>query len=210
MASFRTIGLTKHFGDLRAVNEIDLDLLTRRAGGCNDASPHGPQGVACRPFGWGHDPRSEAPSEGPVAVTPTVKLLERSVVSGLVAGAALGGCFMLGLAVLEILSGHATELELVPVAVAAAAVVGAVVGAPVGLVAGLGARAPLARGNLTVARVIVASVGAIGAGATLSVVYGPLGLWGDCARLGAAVAVVMLGAAVAGWFLASLLLRPHD
>ncbi len=26
MASIRTAGLTKHFGDLRAVNEIDLDL----------------------------------------------------------------------------------------------------------------------------------------------------------------------------------------
>jgi hypothetical protein len=116
-----------------------------------------------------------------VAVTPTVKLLERSLVVGLIAGAALGACFMLGLAVLEILSGHATELELVPIAVAAAAAaaaVGAVVGVPVGLVAGLGARVPLARGNVTAARAIVGSVGAIGAGATLSLVYGPLGLWG--------------------------------
>ena len=26
MASIRTAGLTKNFGDLRAVNEIDLDL----------------------------------------------------------------------------------------------------------------------------------------------------------------------------------------
>jgi ABC-type uncharacterized transport system ATPase subunit len=26
MASIRTVGLTKHFGDLRVVNEIDLDL----------------------------------------------------------------------------------------------------------------------------------------------------------------------------------------
>ena len=87
MASIRTGGLTKHFSDLRAVNEIELDLLTRHPGGCNDASPHGPQGVACRPFGWGHDPHAEEPSEGPVAVIPTTKLLQRSLVTGLAAGA---------------------------------------------------------------------------------------------------------------------------
>jgi hypothetical protein len=68
----------------------------------------------------------------------------------------------------------------------------------------------LARGNVTAARAIVASVGAIGAGATLSLVYGPLGLWGDGPRLVVAVAVVMLGAAAVGWFLTSVLLRPHD
>ena len=32
MASIRTIGLTKNFGDLRAVNEIDLDLPDGGAG----------------------------------------------------------------------------------------------------------------------------------------------------------------------------------
>ncbi|TVR22644.1 MAG: hypothetical protein EA387_08365 [Nitriliruptor sp.] len=63
---------------------------------------------------------------------------------------------------------------------------------------------------MTAARASIASVGAIGAGATLSLVYGPLGLWGEGARLVVTVAVVMLGAAVARWFLTSVLLRPHD
>ncbi len=145
-------------------------------------------------------------------MAPISKLLERSVVTGVVAGAALGACFMLGLAVLEILSTNAPELELevVPIAVGAAALVGAVMGAPIGLVAGLGARAPLARGNVTAAHAVVGSVGAIGAGATVYLVYGPFGSGEDGAWLAVTVAVVMLGAGVAGWFLTSVLSRPHD
>lgn len=54
------------------------------------------------------------------------------------------------------------------IAVAAAAVVGAVAGAPVGLAAGFCAQAPLARGTVTAARAVVASVAAIGVGATLA------------------------------------------
>ena len=145
-----------------------------------------------------------------MAEPSTGRLLERSVVTGIVAGAALGACFMLGLAVLEILSANATEPELLPIAVAAAAAVGAVVGAPVGLVVGMAAPAPLSRGSVTAARATVASVAAIGAGATVLLVYGPLGPGEEGARLGVAVAVVMVAAAVAGWFLTSVLLRPHD
>lgn len=145
-------------------------------------------------------------------MAPTGKLLERSVVTGVLAGAALGACFMLGLAVLEVLSANAPglELEVVPVAVGAAALVGAVMGAPVGLAAGLGARAPLAHGNVTAARAAVGSVGALGAGATVFLVYGPFGSGEYGAALGVAVAVVMLCAGVAGWFLTSVLSRPHD
>lgn len=55
-----------------------------------------------------------------------------------------------------------------------------------------------------------ASVAAIGAGATVSLVYGPLGPGVEGARLGVTVVVVMLGVVVAGGFLASVLLRPRD
>lgn len=111
-----------------------------------------------------------------MAEPSTGRLLEHSLVTGIVAGTALGACFMLGLAGLEILSANASDLELVPIAVAAA-------------------------------RAIIGSVAAIGAGATVYLVYGPLGSGEDGARLGLAVATVMLGAAVAGWFLTLMLLR---
>lgn len=34
MASIRTVGLTKHFGELRALDAIDLDLPERGVGQC--------------------------------------------------------------------------------------------------------------------------------------------------------------------------------
>jgi len=141
----------------------------------------------------------------------TTKLLGRCVVSGMVAGAALGACFMVGLFVVEVLSENAFEsVEVLPVAVGAAAVVGAVAGAGVGLVAAMAVKVPLAHGRTTAARAITAVVAAIGAGVTPYLVYGPLEPGEDGTGLGVAIAVVMLVAAVTGWLLTSVLLRPHD
>jgi hypothetical protein len=41
-------------------------------------------------------------------------------------------------------------------------------------------------------------------------VYGPVEPGGDGAGLGVAIGVVVLVAAVTGWLLTSVLLRPHD
>jgi hypothetical protein len=143
-----------------------------------------------------------------MAATPNATLLGRSSVTGMVAGAVLGATFMLVLAVLELRSTGLLEVEVVPIAVGAAAIVGAVAGAPVGLVAGMLAKRPLARGNAAVVRAIVAVVAASGAGTTVYLVYGPFGPGEDGARLAVAVGVVMVVAAVTGWILASVLLRP--
>jgi len=52
MASIRTAGLAKNFGDLRAVNEIDLDL------------PEGGVAGFVGPNGAGNPPRSACCSAG--------------------------------------------------------------------------------------------------------------------------------------------------
>jgi hypothetical protein len=97
-----------------------------------------------------------------MAATPNATLLGRSSVTGMVAGAVLGATFMLVLAVLELRSTSLLDVEVVPLAVGAAAIVGAVAGAPVGLVVGMLAKRPLARGNAAADRAVVGVVARAG------------------------------------------------